>query len=646
MRSSAPSKMPDQNVGKSCTSPLLQLLPTFLPGSPGYLTSTTLASLRRYFADKGHRPSEDMWSALSDLAATMDDMVTGHAGKKLFLASLDPGVGKTQTLTHFVNALLSTPVYQDVGVIICIGRLTEIKNLINDMGLPANMLAVLTSDAELNALGQAAVDDAQVLITTQQRIEKTLSHGEAFTEASPFFFHGKPRQVRVWDESYLPGATLTLNRDDALQLLKPLRGSFPRLTEAVDGYFARLNDIADGTIVELPDFASDHRVELNDVLRIFDNPRDVADGKYKDAQLSVVNSLFFLSGKIVTVRRDGKYGNTVLDFRDTLPEDLAPMIIMDASGRVRETYHDMEVSRGSLVKLKTATKKYDNLTVNVWSTGGGKSAFQRNGDQLCEGIAKTINTKPDEHWLVVYHKEDARVGDVVGRVRKLLTGPQENVSFLPWGQHMATNDYVNVSNVILAGTLYYRQSHYESLKRLGAGRSSRHGAVTRDEVKRVEAGEHAHLILQALCRCAVRRCDGEHCHPCTAYIIASVHSEITTALPGIFPGCRVDRWQPVTRKLTGHVAAAVEIINEWSKTATQGDVLKFSSVAKRLGVSRQDFKKNVRGHSDFVDTIAELGVKEYGASRYYTAFIRAADLYGFEAVEDAVAPFCVEQAQA
>lgn len=621
---------PVSNVLKSCNSLTTTKSQYIFPGQPGYLTSTTLTSLRRYFAKVGHRPSSDMWSALEDLASTMEDMATGAAAKKLFLASLDPGVGKTQTLTHFVDALLSTPVYQDVGVIICIGRLSEIRNLINDMAVPPSMLAVMTSETELNSLGQAPVDQAQVLITTQQRIEKTLSSGRGFAEASSFFFQGKPRQVRVWDESYLPGATLTLNRDDALQLLKPLRGSFPRLTEAVDGYFARLNDIADGTIVELPDFASDHGVELNDVLRIFDNPRDVIDGKHKDAQLAVVNSLFFLSGKIVTVRRDGKYGNTVLDFRDTLPEDLAPMIIMDASGRVRETYHDMEVSRGSLVKLKTATKKYDNLTVSVWSTGGGKSAFQRNGDQLCEGIAKTINTKLDEHWLVVYHKEDARVGDVVGRVRKMLTGPQENVSFLQWGQHMATNDYVNVSNVILAGTLFYRQSHYESLKRLGAGRSSRHGVVTRDEVKRVEAGEHAHLILQALCRCAVRRCDGEHCHPCAAYIIASVHSEITTALHIIFPGCRVGSWRPVARKLAGHVAAAVEIINKWSKTAAQGDVLKFTDVAKPLGLSRSNFKTYVRAHQDFVDAIAELGVKEYGAKRYYTAFVRAADLYGFK----------------
>ena len=80
------------------------------------LAATTLNNLARYFTSKGHRPSEDMWAALMDLAEALEAMAVGRAEPKFFLSSLDPGVGKTQTITHFVDAMLSQPAYEQVGV--------------------------------------------------------------------------------------------------------------------------------------------------------------------------------------------------------------------------------------------------------------------------------------------------------------------------------------------------------------------------------------------------------------------------------------------------------------------------------------------------------------------------------------------------
>jgi hypothetical protein len=588
------------------------------PAAASALAASTINSLSRYFASKGHRPSEAMWEALIDLAAALEAMALGTAAPKFFLSSLDPGVGKTQTIIHFIDTLLSSPAYDDVGVMLCVGRLSEIETLQRDIAVPADNLAVLTSNDKLNALGHAAPNDAQVLITTQQRIEKSLN-GRSFNEASGFFYRGKPRAVRVWDESYLPGQTITLNRDDVAFLFKPLRYGFPALTEQLEAFFVGLRDVSDGTTMSLPDFATS--VDLNDVLALFDGARDNGERKLKDDQRMAISSLWYLSGKAVTIRKDGPYGNTVIDYKDTLPEDLAPMVILDASGRVRETYRDIEESRGTLVRLKSATKRYDKLTVNLWRTGGGKRAFYNNGDKLVEGIAKAINTKPNERWLVVVHRPDSRVGDVVKRVNELLTVPNKgNVSFISWGQHMATNEFVDVSNVILAGTLFYRPSYYEALKRLSAGRSASAGAVTQEEIRKVMVGEHAHSILQALCRGSVRRCDGAFCQPCDAYIIASAPSGIPNALPNMFPGCQVKPWRPVERTLTGHVKAAVEFVEGWAKTAAQTSTLPFKEVAKALGITSHSFNHDVRSHSDFEDSIAELGVVEWGKGQRFTAF--------------------------
>jgi hypothetical protein len=593
------------------------------------LANETIKNLAQYFATKGHRPSPDMWAALEDLAVTLEAMEKGQAEPKFFLSSLDPGVGKTQTITHFVDALLSQPVlYSHVGIMICVARLSEVQRLIHDMAIPANMLAVVTSNPTLNALGTTEPNKAQVLITTQQMIEKRLqgfafAPNKLFSEAKQFFYQGKPRAVRIWDESYLPGQTITLNRDDVAFLFKPMRYSFPKLTDAIEDLFASLRVVEDGTIMQLPNFAGDHEVDLNDILALFDDHRDNDDRKLKDDQRMAVSSLWFLSGKTVTIRTDGTMGNTVIDYKDTLPDDLAPMVILDASGRVRETYRDIEEGRGTLVRLKSAVKRYDNLTVHLWQTGGGKQAFKTNGGNLIAGIAKTIDTRPAEKWLVVVHRPGNKVGDVEKEVRSLIQGPQENVKFISWGSHMATNEHVDTPNVILAGTLFFRPSYYESLKRLASGRSANQGAVTKEELERTMVGEHAHAILQALCRGAVRRCDGEHCHPCNAYIIGSVRSGIPEALPNIFPGCKVVRWQPIERTLRGHVKTAVETIEAWLSKAKVGDVLPFKTVIKTIGMAKQDFKKSVRRHHEFVEAIAELGVVEWGKGTYFTAFTRA-----------------------
>jgi hypothetical protein len=170
----------------------------------------------------------------------------------------------------------------------------------------------------------------------------------------------------------------------------------------------------------------------------------------------------------------------------------------------------MERERGNLVRLRTAPKRYDPLTVNVWQTGGGKSAFAKDGAKLASGIAKAIDSKPNERWLVVTHRNDNRVGNIEKTVKGLLSETsEENVTFIQWGSHSATNKYADVPNIILAGTLFYRGSYYEALKRLASGRRTAAGAVTEDELDRTELGEHAHLILQALCRGSVRKSDGD-----------------------------------------------------------------------------------------------------------------------------------------
>jgi hypothetical protein len=369
----------------------------------------------------------------------------------------------------------------------------------------------------------------------------------------------------------------------------------------------------------MPDFEKDFDITSSELL---------AGMRINETSRKLVEALWSVSGCYVSVRKDLS-GGTAVDYQETMPDDFAPLLVCDASGRVRDTYNSMERDRGNLVRLLTAYKSYKNLTVRLWDRGGGKSAYN---DPACrailvEGIAKTIDTKPDQEWLVIHHLEHDKDQDgkpkktVKEEVEALLkVTPHANVNWRHWGRHMATNDYKDVPNVIIAGPFSYPPSGYEAIKRLASGRRASDGPVTKEEMKQTEEGEHKHHILQAACRGAVRKSDGAGCVKFDLYLIASSRTGVPQLVPDIFPGCTVVDWQPVRRELKDDAKAAYEVVKAWAVKSTGNlykidrrnlSILKFKPLAKAVGLSTKGFKDKVRNHPDFIHAIRELGVAEW-----------------------------------
>lgn len=579
--------------------------------------------MRQFFEQKTqHQPSTQMFTALEEITETLEAMANGNADPKIYLSSLDPGVGKTSALAAFIESLIGNADYSHIGVMICLARLDEIRHMVDRIAIPKDSLCVLTSDPEINSLGGANADEAQVLITTQQRLENHLD-GSNFASASEFHYNNQPRGVRIWDETWLPGIPVTIGCDDISSMLKQLRPIYPELTRKLDIIISDLRELKSGSKYSIPDFERNYGVDLNSVLGVFDQALD--------GQLPVT-SLWYMSGKTVTIKTDDRYGNVMLTYRQTLPNDIAPMLVLDASGRVRETYSEMEAHRNNIVRLTPAPKDYANLNLHVWRTGGGKSSWSCSDKnrELLDGIVSTIKRKPNEEWLVVVHKPNGRIRNIKTAVEDLLSDSFDisKIHFINWGNHMATNEYANVPNVILAGTLFYRPSYYEAIGRLAA---DRHPSLrySKTEQKRIEMGEHLHGILQALCRASVRQCKGNLCAPCNAYVIASVRSGIPDALPTVFPGAKIKDWRPIKVTLKGKIKEAVDYID---KRLSEGvTTIKFVDVKKSLGIkSSSNFSKDIRLHADFQSELNHRGIIEWGAGQRLTAFrLIDGSLYGF-----------------
>jgi hypothetical protein len=486
------------------------------------------------------------------------------------------------------------------------------------MGLADTDYAVLTSDRELNKLGCGRVNEARVLFTTQQRLERRGAK-QSFAEMSDLYFHGRPRQIRVWDEAILPGKAITVNLKDMLALLRPLNDAHAGLADAIRTAHDDLEHVKDGGLYRMSDFAGAFDLTLNGVTKVLARARQI---QVAPIDASTLIALWELSDKVVSVRRDNPHGNTILDYCETLPRGLAPLVVLDASGRVRETYAQW-AKRGGLVTLPSAPKSYKNLTVYHWGIGGGKNSFRERGATLLDGIALAINAKPSEDWLVVYHKDGIGL-DFKAEVRDRITGDKKRVEFLNWGQHQATNKFRNVPNVILAGTLFYPVSYYEALTRLAADLRPVQGPVDPNLVKAIELGEHKHLVLQALCRASVRGCKNGVCTPCNAYLIASTRSGIPKVLDDIFPGCETKDWKPVDKPLRGRPKQAADYVIRWFEK-NPNDLLRFNVVQRALGMSgTSNFRNLVRLDRDFIQTIKAHGIAEADGRRgFLKPFVEA-----------------------
>ncbi|MGY0832296.1 hypothetical protein [Azospirillum argentinense] len=578
------------------------------------LSTITIDCLKRYFTSVSHSPSPSMWEALSDQIGAMEAMANGTALPSLYLSSLDPGVGKTQALYAFVRNLVRSPAHAGVGVLICLGRLDEVSSFVEGMNafgtLPRTAVAVMTSDPDLNKCGHPVPQEAQVLVTTHQRLEQM--RGRRLTEAAAFFFQGKPRAVRVWDESFLPARAVVLNTDSIGGLLETLSTINHDLRNRIMAMVNEVEGLSDNSIFAVPDFAMEYGIGLPKVVRALGRK---ASTRLKDAAAD----LWHLSGRTVSVRCGNRDGWSLVDYRDSLPPDMAPLLVLDASGRVRATYDDME-ARDLLVRLKSAVKRYDNLTVHLWNKGGGKSSFANNKETLCKEVARMVLTKPEEPWLVIIHKPDPTGGDYERLIRQHLQGGDVDVEFLTWGNHMATNAYVDRPNVILAGTLFYGTAQYEALKRSVTGQRASDANVSLDAIAKVKAGETMHHLLQALCRASVRRCVDGGCAPCNAFIIGNSRHGFHAALAKAFPGVKTKPWHEEGWRLTGFKGKALEFLTTWAGCNAPGSIIKFADVANAIGMKAENFRKDVRGKSDFQEAMRRLSILEIGGLSRKNAF--------------------------
>jgi hypothetical protein len=380
------------------------------------------------------------------------------------------------------------------------------------------------------------------------------------------------------------------------------------MADAVTSLFVAVKDAEDRALIPVPDWEHEYGLDQHSALAAVDHIGDQASKS--------ITSLYILGGHLARIRQDGTYGGSVLTYRDNLPSDLAPLLVLDASGRIRQTYRDVEQHRGGLEKLSTAAKDYSPLTVNVWYRGGGKAAWKKHAAELIEGVVSTVLRKPTEDWLIVYHKSEYGIPNAPREItRHLPNSVVDRVRFVQWGSHQASNEWCDVGNVILAGTLFLRPSQYLALTHMAQGKPVETHAVSDEEVAATALGEHKHLLLQAIGRGRVRKLEGDRCPPMEAFVIADVRSGIPGCLSDVFPGCTVRRWTPIKVELTGKVREAVDYLDQ--VLAIGIPEIAEANIRKAVGLPAGNWSNRVGDQDSWRDALAARGVIREKAGRSY-----------------------------
>lgn len=583
------------------------------------LAEATTSSLFAVLVQRGGGlPYQDVTIALRELVAMFVAMAEGKASPVFYLSSLDPGIGKTTALICFVQELLKSDKHQDVAVLLCFSQLEEIARLVNEMGLDEADYAVFTGEDDLvNRKTSTPYGQARVLFTTHSML-RSRCRGRTFKDAEVFHYQGEVREVRIWDEAMLPGEVVSIDTDQLAALRRPLRMSHPALAEAVEGLEQVLKACGGEGTYDWPDLEEDTGISL------WSAKKGLTPGQATDLE-----NLYALSGRCVLLRRTSNASTviTALDSRDAIPDDLAPVVILDASGRVRSTYSQWEKRKGNLVRLPSAVRDYRNLTVSVMDAGSGKTAWTQNCAALAQEVTKLIDSKPDEEWLVIYHK-GVNGGTIPDQIMGLLSSDPSRVRFLNWGKHQGTNEFRHIRNVIIAGLNNYAETDYEMAAR-------HYGEIPNDQdapktlVDNMQAGEHSHHILQALCRSALRQGSGLECGLCDAYIIAPKRSGVRDLLPQIFPNCKVGTWKPTKQKAKGKVEEALTYVQMYFEDYPDG-VLPFAELRSVLGYDASNFRNRIRYHDSFKAGLEKLGIEEFihGNGRHPNALAKVTQPFG------------------
>jgi hypothetical protein len=603
-----------------------------------------LHAINARFAEKyKHNPSPKNMRAIGAIADTIEKMAARTAEDGTYLSWAAPGTGKTEAIIESIKQLLADARYRDCGIIVFLAHLNQVGRLVHDLldnGIARDDISVLvgtkTENDELRILGRgrfkadgkwdSQVQKARVVIATQAKLHSIVAFRKRVHASTSlddlWLYEGKPRRVRIWDETILPARTQVLREPDVCTVVDQLHeAGYTKQAEIINRWRLSLNTdeptevpVFDGGI----DFSSEALGKPK--WEFFANP--------------TFHALLQLQWQGLAVHRDYD-GNAVLHYEEVLPIDFTPLLVTDASGNLRCLMREWNKGRGRVIPLESGEKYYNGLTVHYWNHAGGKSAHRDKKERfdLVNAAASVFRHIPEdeevlfivrkpekphqnmEAWKEPWKGKTGSKGEMSPGIRNLLN-PQQNARahFLTWGFHTATNDYAHVKHVVLVGLLQTSVSTTAASLR-AAGKMPPDETLSKGLIREAHVREAGHNLLQAAGRGSSRYLRGDQCpEGCTLWAIFSSAGQLDLPSEWLFkvcfPGARVEDWEPLGLQVRSN------------KLKTDNRVHLAESLVRRLGDAQtlsfelRDLEPEFNRSMSFRFLSKETVVRNYLRERY------------------------------
>lgn len=541
-------------------------------------------------------PSAQHKAALRSLLEAFEKGLTGRLDPGFHLSSLDPGMGKSTAVISFLKAWKAAGFQPAGSVLLAVASIKEIEDYVRGADLSGPDLGVLTADKGTNSRGCPEDQHAQapIIITTQQMVRKR-TRNRTLGGLAELQFHGARRSLVIWDESLDIDEWSVVRLDDIAAIPRAVRSSDPDYVEKAMALWDQLRGHDEGPVTVPEDLKTTVR-------KGFDS-----------ATKETVRKLSDMAGGQAYLHKQDDGDHLLVEDSTSLPDDLSPLVILDASGRVRETYRLWKEHRGDLHRLPEAARDYGDLTVHVWQRASGKGTLEdpRDRADIQREVASVIE-RHEGDWLLVHHKSrEDMVEAIRARVGKELG---TNIEAINWGRHRASNAHRHVDQVATLGQLHYSPGTYLALACGAAGKMPKDRADLR--LLDVQWGELQHHLLQAVCRTAIRKGDGTPCH---AFVVCSQSSQAIDRIRATFPGATVVEWELEKINLNALQKAAIDYLRERFADTEVAQVSK-SEVRMAIGARADHFSRDILGAKDFKGAL-----DYYGWATSHHAFIRQPD---------------------
>jgi hypothetical protein len=497
------------------------------------------------------------YKAFSVLEEKMKEGLSSLLKPAFYILSADAGSGKSTTVHKFIRQWKSEGFWGDGSIIVFLATFNEIDSYIHGCGLAEGDYACISSDEKYNGygLGRHRAGKAKILFTTHEQARRRIAEMGGFEAADLFYYRGRPRPLRLWDEG-LDAArpvTFSLNSLDALPAaLSGVKGG-RKLIAALRPLRLAEEQLKVGFTFTIPP-------ELGELAgNMALNLKGAVVPQYV---IKTLEGLSALAGQPAILREDSREGFVFVGIGQPLPDDLAPLIVLDASARLRPSYRYWADRCSNVISLPPATADYSSMELHWWNKGAGKSVLANPVERECivAAAADLLNSN-DEEWLVIHQKAVQPYATrpaycVASEIRGRLHN-EGRVTFVHWGRHLASNEHRHIRNVLIIGGNHYPQQSYEAIYAAAAGRLDN---INDQAVRHISAFEFAHHVYQAACRSNLRNMDHETAGQAKVFLICSNAAGKRQAIEQAFPNCAVHDWTPVPRKRTKKEQKVIDAI--------------------------------------------------------------------------------------